>query len=126
MIAFVRADISDLTDAGSMTKRVGVDIGQHRRCAGVGNRVRRRDKGQIGNDDLIARLQPERCKREMKAGRAVAHRKRIFGSAVARKFVLEFIDVFADRRYPSGIQRVQDEFLLARADERFRNRDKAV
>ena len=110
---------------GINAERIGVDIGQNRRRAGVGDRVRRRNEGQIGNDHLIARLQSQRRQREVKAGRAVAHGKGIFGSAIAREACLELIDVFSDRRYPSGIQRIQHELLFARANERFRNRDES-
>ena len=111
---------------GIDAERIGVDIGQNRRRAGVGDRVRRRNEGQIGNDHLIARLQPKRRQREVKAGRAITHGKGIFGSAVAREACFELVDVFPDRRHPSGIQRIQHEFLFSRANERFRDREKTV
>ena len=111
---------------GIDAERIGIDIGQNRRRAGVGDGVRCRDESQIGHDHLVARLQPERRQREVKAGRAVVDGKGIFGPAIAREAGLELIDVFTDRRHPSGIQRVQHQFLFSRANIRFRNRQKTV
>ncbi len=82
---------------GIDAKRVGIDIGQHRRRPGIGNRIGGRDECQIGNDHLIARLQPQCGERQMKAGRAVADRERVFGPAITRKVRFELVDIFPDR-----------------------------
>ena len=100
MIALVRADISDLTcDTEIDAKRVGIDVGQHRRRPSIGNRIGGRDECQIGNDHLIARLQPK-CgeKHQMKASRyaEVLTASAIFDSAVARE-VNKFVNIFSDR-----------------------------
>jgi len=107
-------------------QRVRVDVGENRRRAGVGDGVGGRDEGQIGNNHFVAWAQSQRGEREMQAGRAVADRERIFGAAIAGEIRLELIDILPDRRYPSGVQRIENELLLARSDQRFRNRDEAV
>ena len=92
MIALVRSDGHRVD-----TKRIGVDIGEDRRRPRVGNCIRCRDESQIGNNYLVAGLQPKRSKRKMQACRAVAHRKGICGPAVTREVCFELIDVFSDR-----------------------------
>src|SRR5207253_7303727 len=93
---------------------------------GIGDGICRRNERQIGNDHLIAGTQSERGEGEVKAGGAIAHRQGVFGSAVAREIRLELVDVFSDRGYPSRVQRFQYEFLLARSNQRLRNRNEGV
>ncbi len=126
MIALVLSEISDLTETGSMRSVLRSDIGENGLRAGIGDGICRGDERQIGNDDLIAGLQIEGGERKMKAGRAIAHRKRILGSTIAGETGLNSSMYFPIDDTHSGVQRVQDKFLFASSNERLRNRDEAV
>jgi len=82
--------------------------------------------GRADNDHLVTGLYAERRQREMKARRAVADGERMFSAAVGREFLLELVDIFADRGYPPRIERIENQLLFASSDHRFRDRDKRV
>ena len=90
MIALVRGVTRAATDAGSSHGSVSAgDVGEHRRRAGVGDRIRRGDERQRRDDDLVARPEPGRHRHEVQRRGAVRHRHGVLGAGVGGERLLE-------------------------------------
>jgi hypothetical protein len=88
--------------------RLWFGIDQHGDRPREADDVGRRDEGQVRDQDLVARPDPERGEAEVKRGGAVRRRHRMTGLAEGREVALEALHVLAEGRDPAGVDAVED------------------
>ena len=88
---------------GRKAHRASVDVGEHRRAAGVNDRVGGRGERHRRDDDLLAGFDPERDHRQVKRRGAGVHAYRMLGPDVLAELLLEAMHARA-RSDPGGAQ----------------------
>ena len=87
--------------------RVGVDVAEHRRRAGRGDRLRGGVEGEGGDDHLVAGPHAHRPQRDRDRVRAVGHADGVLAAAVGGELVLERLHLRAEDEAP-GVHHAGD------------------
>ncbi len=103
--------------AGSMLKRIGLDVDEHRTRPSMDDDVRRRGKSDRRGDHFVAGADACRFERQVKRRRARVHGDAVRRARVGREVLLEPLRPRSGRQ-PPGSQRLEHRPLVVGVDQR--------
>ncbi len=108
-----------LQRGGIEPQRLPGRIDEMRHGARMADGIRCRDEGDRRQDHLVIRLDAFQQERGMQRRRAVDDGDGMADAGRGGNHLLELPDIFAGRRYPAGIDAIEHQLPLARAEPGF-------
>ncbi|MNX96032.1 hypothetical protein D3C86_1283320 [compost metagenome] len=103
---------------------VHIAVDEMRDGLAVRDRIGGADERQRRDDHFVAWFDASQVQGDLQRGRAVDNGYRVLGACDLGQAAFEFINVFADRRHPAGIDALFDVRPLIAAEFGFVQRDK--